>query len=308
MYEKEDLVDMSKTQSQDATLDRLVIVNADDFGLHEDIDRGIQEAHLNGIVTSASIVACGDAFGHAVEMIRTCPELDVGLHFALIGEKPVADHRCISSLIASDGRFFKTYKPLLSRFLLEKIDVTHIYFELEAQLNLLLRSGISPSHLDSHQHVHMLPSVWRVVLDLARRFNIPFVRIPRFNSIGSHAQNCLDTISRVGLNFLSRKKFRLFDRPNSADNTVGLHLSGRLNEDHLCELLTQLPPGLSELVVHPGITSHSLREKYQWGYRWTEELSSLTSPRVKQMTEDLAIRLVRRGSLPASNAPPISCI
>lgn len=107
---------------------RFLIVNADDFGQSEGINRGIVECHRDGIVTSASLMVTGHALSDAVRLSRENPQLAIGLHFDVWGE---------------DEREFDT----------THIDQTRR--EFERQLNLFLRAmGRPPTHIDSHRHAH----------------------------------------------------------------------------------------------------------------------------------------------------------
>lgn len=85
-----------------ASSERLLLVNADDLGLHLDINRGIERAHGEGIVRSASLSATGDAFEDALELCRRNPELDVGVHLTLVEERPLTDPERLGRLVTGD--------------------------------------------------------------------------------------------------------------------------------------------------------------------------------------------------------------
>src|SRR5690606_16085547 len=108
----------SRPETRDlAAPSRTLIVNADDLGLHADIDRGIERAHLEGIVTSASLAAVGASFDHAVEICRRCPDLDVGVHLTLVGERPLSDASTLGDLVTTGGRFVEAHPALVARAL-----------------------------------------------------------------------------------------------------------------------------------------------------------------------------------------------
>lgn len=260
---------------------RLVVVNADDLGLHEDINRGIREAHQKGIVTSASLAACGRAFHDALEVLHACPGLGVGIHLTLIEEEPLCKPEQIPSLLGADGRFHGSYRRFAKRIFWGEIWPDELRRELNAQIQRAFDSGIQPSHLDSHQHVHMLSPVWQVVAELAHGYHIPFIRIPSFQPVWVCAKDSWEYVSRIGLNALSwfrRRQSRAF---KMADFTAGLHLSGRLKESDLLKVIQTLRPGLCEIVVHPGVTTPALKRRYAWGFDWSGELAALTSAEVQ---------------------------
>ena len=153
-----------------------LIVNADDFGLHAAVNHGIRDAYSGGIVTSTSLMAVGAAFDEAVAIARDCPELGVGVHLTLVGARPVAS--AVASLVDGKGDFCASYPVFLRRYLQGTIRRDEVARELAAQIEKVTQAGIRPTHLDSHQHLHVVPGISAIVLDLARRFAIPAVRIP----------------------------------------------------------------------------------------------------------------------------------
>jgi len=250
---------------------RLLIVNADDLGLHEDINRGIYLAHTQGIVTSASLVACGEAFDHAITMVRGCRDLDLGVHLTLVDERPLSPPETVPTLVGPEGRFASTYH----------------------QVERVMETGRAPSHLDSHQHVHLLPSVWRVTRELARQYGIRWIRVPHFQSLVRSPRSLLDPVFRLGLNILSASATGLSSERDWRIQTIGLHLSGRLGEHDLLRLTTRLHPGISEIVTHPGVKTPALAARYRWDYQWSMELAALTSLRINSIIRSDGVSLTR---------------
>ena len=134
---------------------KYLITNADDFGFTRDVNRGIVEAHRNGILTATTLMATGGAFEHAVELARENPELDIGVHLVLVDSAGFPPG--IPQLLFSLGRI-------------------RIYDELVRQVQRVLDAGIQPTHLDTHKHTHLLPQVFHVVTRIAQEFKIPWVR------------------------------------------------------------------------------------------------------------------------------------
>jgi predicted glycoside hydrolase/deacetylase ChbG (UPF0249 family) len=274
-------------------------VNADDLGLHEDINRGIEQAHTQGIVTSASVVACGEAFDHAVEILRTCPNLEVGVHLTLVGgERPLSPPQEISSLVGADGRFPHSYRQFIWR--LWRARPAEISRELDAQIRRVQRAGLKPTHLDGHQHVLRVWRVWSVVKELAWEHGIRSIRRPwyEWTSLWVNRRSPLDPVFRAGLNLTtlattSQTNPSLPDQPQAGIPTIGLDFSGRLSEETLSNLITGLGPGIFELVTHPGVTTDALRARYPWDFEWSQELAALTSPRIVPVLESSGVRLAR---------------
>jgi len=272
---------------------RSLVVNADDLGLHEDINCGIYMAHTQGIVTSASVVACGEAFGHAAAIMQECAELDVGVHLTLIEERPLCPPHEIPSLVGSNGRFLPSYRQFTARALMGYLTSSEIRRELAAQIERVIRTGRVPSHLDSHQHIHLLPPVWRVTKDLAREYGIRWIRVPHFGSLIRSQRSLIDPFFRLGLNVLRAATASLSNGPERPISTVGLHLSGRLDEAEMLRMISTLRPGISEIVTHPGIKTTSLNARYDWNYEWSAELAALTSPRIMSLLQSSDISLTR---------------
>ncbi len=141
-----------------------LVVNADDLGLHESVNDGIIRAHRDGIVTSASLIACGRAFEDALLRCRSCPEMGLGIHLTLVEERPVTSIEKVPSLVDQDGKMPRSYKEFTRGWLSGKIRERDVQTELEAQVKQVLENGVRPSHLDSHQQVHCLPGVWKIAL------------------------------------------------------------------------------------------------------------------------------------------------
>ncbi len=259
---------------------RLLIVNADDFGLTEGISRGILAAHRTGIVTSTSALAIGPAYPKVAKWLVDVPGLGVGVHLAAVGEDPpLLSAAEIPSLIDRRGHLSPGYKGFIARAAAGRVDADDLRREFTAQLELVQELGVPLTHLDAHQHIHLWPLVCGVVLDLARRYQIPAVRVPRFRSL---------TPAGIGVTVLGR---RLARRAAAAglrfpEDAVGIECAGCLDGDRLPKVLGRLAAGSRrsvELTAHPGEADDADRTRYQWGFRWEDELSALAAPDARQL-------------------------
>ncbi len=156
-----------------------LIVNADDFGLTEAVNKGIVEAHVRGIVTSTTIMANGRAFDAAVSTSRRVPGLGIGVHLNLTAGEPVAPARNIPSLVDRHERLHWSPGRLLRALVARKVNLAEIETELRAQITKVFGAGIRPTHLDGHKHVHLLPGVSQIVIRVAQEFSITAIRCPR---------------------------------------------------------------------------------------------------------------------------------
>lgn len=269
-----------------------LIVHADDFGLTEKINEGILRAHQRGILTSASIMACGEAFEHAAVLARSTPALDVGIHLTLIEERPLSPPHEIPSLVGLDGKFHPHAVQFTRRYLTGKINLAEVKKELEAQIEKILAAGVLPSHIDSHQHMHMLPGVLRIAAGLGRTYGIHAMRIPNeFNMLGRFTEVPIGRIAQaLVLSFFCHQANGSIE--TKTDYFAGFLCGGKLTKANLRTLLTTLPrQGTCEIMCHPGLEGPDSRYAH-WHYQWLEELNALIDGEIKRLLRELGIQLI----------------
>ena len=261
-----------------------LVVNADDFGISSRINEGILLAHQAGIVTATSLMAVGRAFEQAVQCCRAAPVLDVGVHLTLVAERPL--HACRSSLTGDDGRFPESAGAFLRHWLTGRIRRADVQAEWSAQIERVLDQGIRVTHLDSHQHVHILPGLADLSLHLAARYNIPFVRVPVEDLRGDRRPS-LHGINRLFGAAVLRASWTLARLAGAKAaqyrplRFLGFQDGGRLDDLRLRRLLRALRPGRAyELMCHPGLTPDEPDVK-RWQYGHEKELQALTSPSIR---------------------------
>ncbi len=283
------------TQCTENRLAPRLIVNADDFGLAENVNRGIIQAHLEGIVTSASVMANGPALRQALELAASTPSLDLGIHLTLVGESPLCRSSQIPTLLGPDQRLLPDARSFLLRYLRGGIKADQLRRELEAQVVRILESGVQISHIDSHQHLHVFPGVLSIVMELAAKYGIRAVRWPHEALRGDILKESLRRPGRLAEMAVLRS---LTDKSGvgpdlwRTDRFIGFFWGGRLSSARLRLLLGQLGQGeVTELMCHPGLCDPSSPYSH-WGYDWAGELAALTSPAIRAETQALGIDLV----------------
>jgi chitin disaccharide deacetylase len=267
---------------------RLLVVNADDFGLTSGVSRGIARASEEGVVTSTSILAVGTAFELAASLARSAPGLGLGAHLALVGEdRPLLSAEEVPTLVDRAGRFPLSWRTVVRRLALGRVDPGDMRRELDAQLQRILDIGVPVTHVDSHQHLHLWPAVGAVVLDLARENGIGAVRRPRSHRwIGVGA----------GVNLLSAMLGRRIRTAGlrATDDYAGLDEAGGLDADALGAALGAMAvrgSGTAEINAHPGEASDADLARFAWGYRWADELDALVAPATRAHIDRLGYRL-----------------
>jgi predicted glycoside hydrolase/deacetylase ChbG (UPF0249 family) len=226
-------------------------VNADDFGLHPSVSRAIVKAAREGLINSVSAVPFFDAESLALfDALRALPGVRIGAHLTFI-EVPLLT-ACASF---PDRRPPANHRELLRLLLRGKVRPADVRREWSAQLELLA-ARLAPatiSHLDSHQHVHLLPGLWRVARSLQREHHVPVLRTPHEPSRRAWLK---DFPLGAGLQLLS------LVRP-AEERFFGVGTSMAFRADVYAPLLREAarhPERSYELMVHPDEDARGLRE------------------------------------------------
>ncbi len=265
----------------------LLIISADDLGLTDGVNHAVLRGYRQGIVTSTSLLAVGRAFDDAVRMLLDNPGLDVGAHLAIVGEDPpLLTAREIPTLVDSRGALPLSYRTVIGRGLVGRLDPDDVQREFAAQLERIGSAGIAVSHVDTHQHTHLWPAVSGVLLELARQHAIPAVRTPR-------SQRVLPI--GFGVNVLSARLRRRVGRADLAttDNYTGLDEAGSLDRARFERSVIALGPakGTVEINAHPGVADDPDLARFDWNYSWPDELAMLVSPETRELIAASGYRL-----------------
>ena len=274
-----------------------LVVNADDFGLSTGVNRGILEANAAGVVSSVSVLVNAPGWTDAVRRLRDLgpsPGLGVGLHFNLTMGRPVSWG---GSLCDARTGQFHSLGALLARACAGRLDPGDIAVECAAQLARLKSAGFVVTHVDSHRHVHILPGVWGPVAETARNAGVPVLRVP-LEPWSVNAVNWRASLKKAALRLawgVSSRAAAPLDRP---DRFVGISLQGsRSFLARLLMVLDRLPPGTTELMVHPGYADTDLAAWDGYTAPRARELAALTRPEVRERFRGGRFRLIHFGAL-----------
>jgi len=245
---------------------RRLIVNADDFGFTSGVNRAIVEAHTHGVVTSSTLMANGKAFAEATELITRTPNLSIGCHVVLIDGEPVLGSDQLPSLTAS-GYFRDGLKQFAARSVAGRMNPDEISAEVTAQIRKIQSAGIVVSHIDTHKHTHVFPQILRPLLKAAADCGVRSLRNPfgpRFPLRSSQllARPKLWTryaevqiLRRFAGKFRESVKRAGFATP---DGTLGIEVTGTLDETLFLAIARSIPDGTWEFVCHPGYNDADL--------------------------------------------------
>jgi predicted glycoside hydrolase/deacetylase ChbG (UPF0249 family) len=262
-----------------------LVVNADDFGFTRDVNAGIVEAHRDGILTATTLMATGDAFEDAVRLARETPTLDIGCHLVLVG---------------APG-FPLTIPQLVRAVSLRRI---RIHDELVKQVRRIVDAGLSPTHLDTHKHTHLLPPVLEAVARISEEFRIPWVRRPFDFPLQPGGVGWKNRLMR-----LMNGRFRAaLERHHcrSTDWFAGFRITGRYRSGDLAAVIRALPEGVTEFMCHPGRCGDDLRSaRTRLKESREEELRALTAPEVRVALAEAGVTLANFRDLTSteSNTP-----
>jgi predicted glycoside hydrolase/deacetylase ChbG (UPF0249 family) len=269
------------------TTRRILLVNADDFGFTTDVNEGIVHCHREGILTATTLMANAAAFDHAVRLAKRTPTLDVGCHGVLVSGHSLATGRELPNSLSE----------LIPRLILRQIDP---YAELKAQFERIRAAGLRITHIDTHKHTHLLPSVLDAVARLAAEHGIGWVRRPFDLPINGEPVPLGRRLVSRGLGFLRRRFHRVLSRHGCAttDHFAGFSLTGYLQASDLIRLFEHLPGGSTELMVHPGFHGEALeRARTRLKAARQKELEALTDPEVKARLRAIGIQLGRYSAM-----------
>ena len=280
---------------------RRLIINADDFGFTAGVNRAIVQAHEHGVITSTTLMANGQAFRQATELAKQSPTLSVGCHVVLIQEHPVLPPDRVPSLTRA-GRFRDGLTTFAAHAFTARFDSAEIEAETAAQIQKLQAAGVSVSHFDTHKHTHMFPTVLLPLLRAAAACGVRAVRNPFSPALHLPIHELMKQPSlwlrwaemRV-LGTLSAQ-FRRAVQSNgfvTPHGSLGIEVTGAVDEKLLMTIATGVPEGTWELVCHPGYNDDDLQSaKTRLRESREVELHVLTSAKVREILARNGVELI----------------
>jgi len=270
-----------------------IILNADDFGRSASINAAVIRAHREGVLTSASLMVAGNAADEAVALARETPTLAVGLHLVVVAGRATLPAAQIPHLVNPDGHFPNDPVGLGLRYLASRTARQELAQEMQAQFERFAASGLPLSHVDSHLHMHVHPTVFDLLLPLAEQYGAHGLRLPR-DDLGlalayDRRQAGLKIAWAATFGLLCRRyPRRLRARGLKVTQRVyGLMQTGRMQESYVVRLLHRLDVPTAEIYFHPATVFQGEPMGSNPG-----DLATLLSPAVEQAIQARGIRLV----------------
>jgi predicted glycoside hydrolase/deacetylase ChbG (UPF0249 family) len=243
--------------------ERRLIINADDFGLTDGVNRAILELNAAEVLPSATLMATGPAFREAVHSAFVQTSLGVGCHVVLVDGQPQL-HPAELPTLAPGG----SLRSNLSTFMVDlfggRIASSEIEREAIAQIRRVQSAGIAVTHLDTHKHTHMFPRVLGPLIRAARACDVPAIRNPFEPDWSLRLTEKAPTTRRLQVRTLRlfREQFLRAVRAarlRTTDGALGVLATGTFDAAYVLRLLKNMPPGTWELVCHPGYVDGALR-------------------------------------------------
>ena len=281
---------------------RFVIFNADDFGASEKVNTAVSLAHTQGVLTSASLMVNEPGFAQAVSMAKELPELGVGLHLVVTHDRACLSQRQIPDLVDAHGKFGADPFKTGIKYAFSQKAQAQLQDEIAAQFDRFAETGIAWSHVDGHQHFHLPPVVWDVLIENCVRHNVFRLRVPR-EEIRLHRKQGggydLDTVASLIFRVLARRNLKKLKQIETKigrrffhpDRVYGHLQTGNMNSAYVQDLIERVKGDTNEIYLHPGAThARPLPETQRTKTGRDVELAALLSPDLKRNLETLGIR------------------
>lgn len=270
---------------------KLLIVTADDFGAAPEVNDAVETAHRRGILTAASLMVSAPAAADAIARARRLPSLRVGLHLVLLEGRPLSPPAAVPRLVSGAGTFPANPAALGTLLACSREARRELGAEITAQFAAFCDSGLTLDHCNAHKHFHLHPVVGSLIATIGPRFGLRAVRLPL------EPMTVLRRVERHGVSASAAlvQPFAMALRRRLAgaglfttERTFGLRWSGQLRRERLAGLIHHLPPGTSEIYLHPATAAYAGSAR---GYCYREELEALTAPEVIAACRDSRLRL-----------------
>jgi chitin disaccharide deacetylase len=266
---------------------RGLIITADDFGVALSVNEAVERAHRDGVLSAASLMVCAPASVDAVERAKRRADLRVGLHIVLVDGVPVLPASEVPHLVDRTGRFRSNMIAAGATMFFHPAARRELAAEIEAQFQAFRATGLRLDHVNAHKHFHLHPTIAGLILRVGARHGARAIRLPiePVATLKAVETDCayrpdrlLDAWARLG-RARARQAGML-----APDQVFGLRWSGRMYAQRLEGLIRALPPGLSEIYLHPATEGGF--EGAAPGYAYEEELAGLLSPGVARAVSE----------------------
>lgn len=289
---------ISRKDSEASGKGRQLIVTGDDYGDSSDVNRAIISAHRQGILTSASLMVNGAALEEAVECAHATPTLAVGLHLALSISRSTLPPQEIPALVNHNGQFLDNPASAGCVYYFRRGARVQLEREIRAQVEKFLSTKLTLDHVDGHQHLHLHPTIFPMLVRICDEYRVPAIRVIR-EDLGLNLKiDRSRLISKLALSItfalLGSQAQRTLENSlmRTADRVLGLLQDGRMEKDYLQDVLPQLPSGVTEIYCHPSLAAATRDSSAS-----RLEYEALIDPVLRAAVSELGIQLTSYAKL-----------
>jgi hopanoid biosynthesis associated protein HpnK len=285
---------------------RQLIVTADDFGLAVAVNEAVERGHRDGILSTTSLMVAAPATADAVERARRLPGLRVGLHVVLVNGRSALPAEQVPLLVDRQGMFESDLFRAGVRYFFTPGIRAQLEAEIRAQFAAFAATGLPLDHVNAQNHLHVHPTVLSLILKVGREFGVRAVRIPRepfwpsWRAMHTHAfARFANSAFLLPWLSLMRARLRLAGIATN-DYVFGMIDTGHMTPERVSKYLANLPPGVSELYVHPA--THTWADAFPPDYDFAGEFASLVDPAVIERVRASDVRATTFTELAAHGA------
>ncbi len=263
-----------------------LIVTGDDFGLAVPVNEAIVEAHRRGILTAASLMVGAGAAADAVRRAHSVPSLRVGLHLVVVEGRPLLPPEKVPDLVDRDGCFSRRLVRSGFKYFFQPPARRQLEAEIRAQFEAFRETGLNLDHVNTHNHMHLHPTILSLLIEIGNDYGMRSVRFPYEPPLRSWKASRRGLGSKTGwwiflapwLILMKRKLRRAGARMN--DRLFGMADSGRMTRGLVIALMREVPHGITEMYFHPATRRCPEIDETMPEYRHEEEFKALTHPHV----------------------------
>lgn len=227
------------------------------------------------------------AAADAIARAKNMPSLEVGLHVTVVRGAPLLPREQVRDLLDPDGMLPRDLVRAGVRFFFRPAARRQLEAEIRAQFELYRQSGLPLGHVDAHNHMHVHPTVFGIILRVGREYGMKAIRIP-WEPPGSIFLSPWIALMR----FRARRAGLMVN-----DAVFGIRDTGHLSPDRMKQIIDALPDGLSEIYLHPATVDAIGDDPLASSYQRREELAALTSEEVAARVRERGIVLTTFGSV-----------
>ena len=261
-----------------------VIVTADDFGISTPVNEAIEDAYRHGILTTTCLMVGAPAADDAVRRAKQIPQMGVGLHIVIVCGRPILAASQVPDLVDASGSFdTNLFRAGVRYFFLPHVR-RQLAREIRAQFEAFAKTGLSLDHVNAHNHLHIHPTVFSMILRIGKDYGLRAIRIPFEPPPPQCKVSMAEHFVGMWISLMRRRAARYEIRVN--DRMYGLRDTGRMNLERLKLILESLPDGVSEVVCHPATRRGPEIEDAAYDYQFEEEYRALLHDDVRRAVKD----------------------